>query len=233
MLAEAARVLKPGGSLFVYTHVRKNAPIAAGLRWINKLAGLLDRVGLVDLRQEKLRKSDHLNPLRDVPHLEEVVDTAGFRIGRIRFYTPIVGGFVENILVRMAERAMARRARSRSRELPKRQLPTPKGPTPKEPTSKGPTPKERTSKEPTPKEPTPKERTSKEPRAGEPGAADTLQELDAAAIREARASAKARIAARGPTYLGLRALSFALKLDLLLFGRITSGPFFALLVKKS
>ena len=32
MLAEAARVLAPGGALFVYTHVRKNAPIAVGLR---------------------------------------------------------------------------------------------------------------------------------------------------------------------------------------------------------
>ena len=30
MLSEAARVLAPGGALFVYTHVRKNAPIAAG-----------------------------------------------------------------------------------------------------------------------------------------------------------------------------------------------------------
>ena len=28
MLAEAARVIAPGGALFVYTHVRKNAPIA-------------------------------------------------------------------------------------------------------------------------------------------------------------------------------------------------------------
>mgnify|MGYP006138043015 CR=1 FL=1 len=28
MLGEAARVLKPGGGLFVYTHVRKNASIA-------------------------------------------------------------------------------------------------------------------------------------------------------------------------------------------------------------
>ena len=35
MLAEATRVLAPGGALFVYTHVRKNAPIAVGLRWIN------------------------------------------------------------------------------------------------------------------------------------------------------------------------------------------------------
>ncbi len=31
MLREAARVLAPGGQLFVYTHVRKNAPIAVGL----------------------------------------------------------------------------------------------------------------------------------------------------------------------------------------------------------
>jgi SAM-dependent methyltransferase len=176
MLAEAARVLKPGGALFVYTHVRKNARIAAGLRMINRFAQFLDRRGVVDLRQEHLRKSDHVNPLRDVPHLEQVVDAAGFRIAKIRFYTPIVGGFVENILVRVAERAMARRRQARSAHGP-----NPEGPE---------------------------------------------------AIREARLAAKARIARRGPTYLALRALSLVMKLDLLLFGRITSGPFFALLVKK-
>ncbi|MBA2302940.1 MAG: class I SAM-dependent methyltransferase, partial [Acidobacteria bacterium] len=107
MLGEASRVLKPGGALFVYTHVRKNAPIAAGLKWINNLARRLERLDLIDLRQERLRKSDHLNPLRDIPHLEEVAAAAGFSIGRINFYTPIVGGFVENIMMRMAERAMA------------------------------------------------------------------------------------------------------------------------------
>ena len=67
-------------------------------------------MGLIDMRQERLRKSDHLNPLQDVPHLEAVVHRAGLRIARIRYYTPIVGGFVENILMRMAERALARRA---------------------------------------------------------------------------------------------------------------------------
>ena len=175
MLAEAARVLKPGGSLFVYTHVRKNAPIAAGLRWINALARQLERAGLIDMRQERLRKSDHLNPLRDIPELEAVVREAGFRIGKIRYYTPIVGGFVENILMRMAERAMARRA---SRRL---------------------------------------------------GPGD---DRDALAIREARSAAKARIEQSRMTYGALRALSFAMKLDLLLFGRVRSGPFFALLIKE-
>jgi len=198
MLAEASRVLKPGGSLFVYTHVRKNAPIALGLRWINMLARQLDRLDLIDLRQEHLRKSDHLNPLRDVPHLEQVAANAGFHIGRIRFYTPIVGGFVENILMRVAERALARRAAAR-------QLPT----------SRRSTSTEATVNPSSPQEPT-----------------DRQVDAHAAAIREARLAAKARISQRGPTYLALRALSFAMKLDLLLFGRIRSGPFFALLVKK-
>ena len=65
------------------------------------------------MRQERLRKSDHLNPLADVPDLERVARACGFRIARITFYTPIVGGFVENILMRMAERAMAKRAARR------------------------------------------------------------------------------------------------------------------------
>ena len=177
MLTEAARVLAPGGALFVYSHVRKNAPIAIGLRWINGLARQLERLGLIDMRQERLRKSDHLNPLRDVPELEQVARESGFRIARIRFYTPIVGGFVENIVMRMAERAMARRA---ARRLSGRV---------------------------------------------------SAEDADREAIREARSAAKQRIASSPTTYGALRILSAAMKLDLILFGRITSGPFFALLVK--
>ena len=177
MLTEAARVLAPGGALFVYTHVRKNAKVAVGLRGINALARQLERVGLIDMRQERLRKSDHVNPLRDIPELEQVARSAGFRIGKIRYYTPIVGGFVENIMMRMAERAMARRAAKRL------------------------------------------------------GTSLPAADADAAAIREARASAKARIERSPATYAALRALSFVMKVDVLLFGRIRSGPFFALLVK--
>ena len=178
MLTEAARILVPGGALFVYTHVRKNARIAIGLRWINALARQLERIGLIDMRQERLRKSDHLNPLADIPELERVASDTGFRIARIRYYTPIVGGFVENIMMRMAERAMARRAARRLRGNL------------------------------------------------------TDDEVDALAVRSVRSAAKARIANSPATYAALRALSFAMRIDLFLFGRITSGPFFALLVKK-
>ena len=65
MLAEANRVLADDGALFVYTHVRKNGWIAGGTRFVNRVARWCERLGLLDLRQERLRKSDHLNPLAD------------------------------------------------------------------------------------------------------------------------------------------------------------------------
>ena len=51
----------------------------SGLRWINALARGLERVGLIDMRQERLRKSDHLNPLARRP---------GARAGRARRRLP-------------------------------------------------------------------------------------------------------------------------------------------------
>lgn len=177
MLAEAARVIAPGGALFVYTHVRKNAPIAVGLRWINALARQLERLGLIDMRQERLRKSDHLNPLADIPELRRVAAETGFRITRIRYYTPLVGGFVENILMRMAERQMAKQAQ-RGRGVAR-------------------------------------------------GTAGAMSDEDA--LKAARAAGKERIARSGSTRALLGGLTAAMKLDLLFFGHVESGPFFALL----
>jgi SAM-dependent methyltransferase len=176
MLREAARVLRPRGRLFVYSHVRRNAPIAWGLKAINAAARGLERIGMVDLRQERLRKSDHQNPLVDHPDLARTVAAAGFRIERIRYYTPLVGGVFENIVLRVGERMMSRRARV---------------------TKPG----------------------------GTPGGGG------AEALRAARLGAKQRIARRGPLYAALVTATWMMKLDVWLFGRIRSGPFFALLVK--
>jgi SAM-dependent methyltransferase len=176
MLGEANRVLVDGGALFVYTHVRKNGWIAGGTRLVNRAARLCERLGLIDLRQERLRKSDHLNPIADHDELAEIVRTSGFQLERIRYYTPIVGAVIENILIRMAERVMARRARQH-------------------------------------------------------GAAGLQTGGTVDAVAHARAEARARLSRRGPAYYGLTALTVAMKLDLVLFGRIKSGPFFALLRK--
>ncbi len=175
VLTEAARVLEDDGMLFMYTHVRTNGWPAAGVKAVNRLARLCERMGLLDLRQERLRKSDHLNPIGDHDELREVARQCGFTIERITYYSPVIGAFAENVVARMAERLLARRA------------------------------------------------------AG----ASTAGSLDDMAIRAARASAQARVRRGGATYRTLVAVTAIMKLDLLLFGRVRSGPFFALFRKRA
>jgi SAM-dependent methyltransferase len=171
MLSEANRVLADGGSLFVYTHVRKNGPLARGVRVVNRLADGLHRIGLLDLKTERLRKSDHLNPIADHDELRRVAAAAGFDVERITYYTPIFGALVENIGMRMAEQMLTRR------------------------------------------------RVSAGADAG-------------AAVKAARADAKARLRRRGPVYWATRAATSVMYLDVLLWGRFKSGPFFARLRKR-
>lgn len=172
MLREANRVLADDGALFVYTHVRKNGWIAGGTRLVNRFAAFCERLGLLDLKQERLRKSDHINPLVDHDDLARAAAECGFRIERITYYTPVIGAFVENVLVRMAEKAMAKRAGSKT------------------------------------------------------GAATPED-----ATRAARRQAQARVTKGGVLYGVLMMVSWVMKLDIVLFGRMRSGPFFALLRK--
>lgn len=174
VLGEAHRVLADEGALFVYTHVRKNGWAAQGVRAVNRLAARLERLGWLDLRQERLRKSDHLNPLADHNELHRVAGECGFRVERITYYTPVIGAFVENILARMAERWLARRS-------------------------------------------------------GAPAGSTAGDDRDA--VRAARTAAQARVRRRGLTYRALVATTMVMKLDVLLLGRVPSGPFFALLRK--
>ena len=73
MLSETARVLSVGGRLFVYSHVMNNSSLAFGLRLINTFARFLERVGVLDLAHERLRKSDHRNPLADLDDLHRML----------------------------------------------------------------------------------------------------------------------------------------------------------------
>jgi SAM-dependent methyltransferase len=171
VLREIARVMHPGGQLFAYSHVRKNSKLAGGLRAVNALARGLERIGLVDLDQERLRKSDHLNPLVDIPDLERAASAAGFRIARIRYYTPLVGAFVENVLMRVAERVLGRWSARQA----------------------------------------------------------SLSDARAEQARLARSTAKARLARRGPLYWILRATTTLMMVDVWIFGRVRTGPFFVLL----
>jgi SAM-dependent methyltransferase len=173
MLKEANRVLADDGALFVYTHVRKNGRIAGGTRLVNRFAAFCERLGLLDLQQERLRKSDHVNPLADHDDLARVAAECGFRIERVTYYTPVIGAFVENVLVRIAEKWLTRRQAARA--------------------------------------------------GASAGSGD--------AVRAARRSAQARVSRGGLIFGLLTVVSWVMALDVLLFGRLRSGPFFALFRK--
>jgi SAM-dependent methyltransferase len=108
-LFEVNRVLKPGGSLFVYTHVAERTPLQPLIQLIRATAQSLERRGLADLSYDKLRKSDHLNPLQSVDDLRALATTAGFRIAKLTYYTPLLSGLAENLLVPVAAHMWARR----------------------------------------------------------------------------------------------------------------------------
>jgi SAM-dependent methyltransferase len=168
-LREANRVLVPGGALFVYTHVNHRLPLQPLIQMTRAVARAFERLGLADLSFERLRKSDHQNPLRSFEHLHSVAETGGFRIQKITYYTPFFSGIAENVLVPVMAHAWARW---------------------------------------------------------------TFRRVDESAIRTSRARAKTVLAKGGAAYWVLRALTAMSMLDVVLFGRLKAGPFFALLVKQ-
>ena len=68
--------------------------------------------------------------------------------------------------------------------------------------------------------------------AGRADGAQAAPLSDEEALKEARAQGKRLVSESAATRAALRLLTAAMKLDLLLFGRIESGPFFALLERK-
>lgn len=115
MLAEARRVLKPGGLLFVYSHVMMSSKLASFQRGANRLVRWLDRQGLVDNKPEQERKSDHLNALTSYGLLERLVEDAGFRIEGIRYYNVVFKAVIEDLLLPIVEHNFYKKSVSRTR----------------------------------------------------------------------------------------------------------------------
>jgi SAM-dependent methyltransferase len=172
MLAEIRRVLRPDGSLFVYTHVMQLSPLAPVLAAITRVSRAVERFGFADLTVDRLRPTDHLNPLASRAHLDQVAAAAGFRVDRFRYYTPILSRVAESVFVPIAAHVLARRKSGKAA-------------------------------------------------------------VDGTALRAARVDAKRTLARRGIMYRALQAMTSIVMLDVTLLGRMRSGPFFALLVKRT
>jgi ubiquinone/menaquinone biosynthesis C-methylase UbiE len=174
MLTEARRVLRPGGLLFVYSHVMMSSRLASFQRGVNRLVRWLDRRGLVDNRPERERKSDHRNALVSYELLEGLLAGAGFRIERIRYYNVVFKAVIEDLMLPLAEHNLWGKQAKRQATAAA------------------------------------KEKVRKGPESGEP-----------------RVVTRPNVGrwAHGPLSLA----TALMKLDVMLFGRIRTGPFFLLL----
>lgn len=171
MLSEARRVLKPGGQLFLYSHVMMSSRLASFQRGVNRLVRWLDARGLVDNEPERQRKSDHRNALRSYEQLDAVLAKTGFEVETIRYYNVVFKAVIEDLVLPLVEHNVFSK-----------------------------------------------------PRGKKPNSA---HESDSSAHSHSHASTKPDVGrwAHGPLTLA----SYLMKLDVLLFGRIRTGPFFLLL----
>jgi ubiquinone/menaquinone biosynthesis C-methylase UbiE len=109
VLVEARRILGSSGRLCVYTHAMESSRLASFQRGVNRLARLLERLGLIDGERERLRKSDHVNAIRSHEHFDELCAAAGLVVRRRRYYNVVLKAVVEDLLLRIYEQARQRR----------------------------------------------------------------------------------------------------------------------------
>ena len=103
MLSEARRVLRPGGKLFVYSHVMMSSKLAVFQRGVNRLVRYLDGKGLVDNAPERERKSDHRNALESYAQLDTMLARTGFEIENIRYYNVFFKSLIEDLMLPLVE----------------------------------------------------------------------------------------------------------------------------------
>ncbi len=103
VLLEARRAIGPQGRLFVYTHAMESSRLASFQRAVNRLAKRLGRRGLIDHEREALRKSDHRNAIRSHEHFDALCAKAGLVVSERRYYNVVAKAVVEDLLLRLYE----------------------------------------------------------------------------------------------------------------------------------
>ncbi len=107
-LAEAHRVLAPGGRFFIFSNTREGSRLDFIVRSARLLAHWLGDRGLIDDKRDRLRKSDHVKAIATYPELVEVLARGGFEVEQVVFWNGLFQSIIENLVMKIAEAVLMR-----------------------------------------------------------------------------------------------------------------------------
>lgn len=107
-LAETARVLRPGGRLFVFSNTSDPSSLQLLTDASRKLGQLFVRAGVYDFERQARRKSDHIKALRTWDDVLDAMHQAGLRPVKIVFWNSVFTSFVEHVLMKLGEAVLGR-----------------------------------------------------------------------------------------------------------------------------
>lgn len=102
-LRETARVLRPGGTMLIFSNTRERSPIQPIIDISRHVGKLFVRAGLYDFEREARRKSDHLKALETWDEVLDMFATTGLRPVRTVFWNSLFTTLVEHVLMKLGE----------------------------------------------------------------------------------------------------------------------------------
>lgn len=222
--AEINRVLKPGGSVFIFSNTREMGKLWPIIALEKRVSQYFSQRGIFDFKRDELRKSDHIKALRTFKELEAAVRAGGFVLVDKVFWNGVFQGLVDNIIVKAGEYWVRRSLRQRlAREETKRRQ---RNRSLRNRVSDGLTGISEAADSSVMMK-------VDEPDLEQPGHEAAQAEVNAQIDLMVRKQLKSDLSRRkgGAFLLLLRLLTIMMQLDIWLFGKLQTGPYFILIRK--
>jgi SAM-dependent methyltransferase len=114
--AEINRVLKLGGQVFIFSNTREMGRLWPIIALEKKVSRFFSERGVFDFKRDELRKSDHIKALKTFDELEAALQTGGFQLEQKVFWNGVFQGLVDNIIIKAGEYLVRRRLQARTRK---------------------------------------------------------------------------------------------------------------------
>lgn len=222
--AEINRVLKPGGSVFIFSNTREMGKLWPVIALEKRVSNYFSKRGVFDFKRDELRKSDHIKALRTFADLEEAVKAGGFVMVDKIFWNGVFQGLVDNIIIKAGEYWVRRslqlrlvreetKRKQRSRSLRNRVSDGLTGVTDAADSSFM----------------MPANEPNLEQSDNEEAQAEANAQIDLMVRKQLKSDLSRR---KGGTFLLLlRVLTLLMQVDIWLFGKLQTGPYFILIRK--